>query len=377
MKPHAQKSALTILDTMQDPALFGPWFQGKTWDAWRVFLASLFGLPLDNKSLEVFQKHTGRKGTPIDPATESWLIVGRRGGKSLISALVAVFLACFRGYQGILAPGERGTVMVIAADRRQARVVFRYVAGFLDAVPMLAQLVESQAKEVINLSNRVTIEVHTANFRAVRGYTVVAAIADEVAFWRSDDSANPDTEILNGLRPGMATVPDALLLCISSPYAKRGALWEAHRQHYGQDGDPVLVWQADTRSMNSTVDEKVIAEAYEQDEAAAAAEYGAQFRRDIESFVSSEAVEGAVIPERYELAPIPGVRYSGFVDPSGGSQDSMTLAVAHQEDGKAVLDCVREKKPPFSPEAVTEEFAETLKRYHVSTVVGDRYGGHA
>ena len=127
--------------------------------------------------------------------------------------------------------------------------------------------------------------------------------------------------------------------------------------------------------MNSSVDEKVIAEAYEQDEAAAAAEYGAQFRRDIDSFVSSEAVEGAVIPERYELAPIPGVRYSGFVDPSGGSQDSMTLAVAHQEDGKAVLDCVREKKPPFSPEAVTEEFAETLKRYHVSTVVGDRYGG--
>jgi hypothetical protein len=59
------------------------------------------------------------------------------------------------------------------------------------------------------------IEVHTASFRAVRGYTVVACIADEVAFWRSDESANPDVEILNGLRPGMATVPGALLLCIS------------------------------------------------------------------------------------------------------------------------------------------------------------------
>jgi hypothetical protein len=59
------------------------------------------------------------------------------------------------------------------------------------------------------------IEVHTASFRAVRGYTVVACIADEVAFWRSDESANPDVEIPNGLRPGMATVPGALLLCIS------------------------------------------------------------------------------------------------------------------------------------------------------------------
>ena len=50
--------------------------------------------------------------------------------------------------------------------------------------------------------------------------------------------------------------------------AKRGALWDAHRRHYGKDRDPVLVWQADTRSMNPMVEEKVISEAYQQDEAA-------------------------------------------------------------------------------------------------------------
>jgi hypothetical protein len=33
-----------------------------------------------------------------------------------------------------------------------------------------------------------------------------------------------------------------------------------------------------------------------------------------------------------------GVRYSGFVDPSGGSNDSMTLVIAHVKDGQAVLD---------------------------------------
>jgi len=265
-----RKDGLTLLDTMRDPALFGPWFRDKTWQAWRAFLAAQFGLPMDKAALETYQRHTGRKSAPEGPCKEGWLIVGRRGGKSLVSALTAVFLACFRDYREFLAPGERGTVMVIAADRRQARVVFRYIQGFLDSVPMLAQMVESRTKETINLTNRVTIEVHTANFRAVRGYTVVAAICDEIAFWRSEDSANPDTEILNGLRPGMATVPGALLLCISSPYARRGALWEAYRKHYGQDGDPVLVWQAETRAMNPAVDEKVIAEAFEQDEAATA-----------------------------------------------------------------------------------------------------------
>ena len=367
--------ALTILDATRDPSLFGPWFQGKSWDAWKAFLAALFGLPINRATLEIYRQHTRRTSVPELPSKEAWLVVGRRGGKSRIAALVAVFLACFRDYRKILAPGERGTVMVIAADRKQARHVFGYIAGLLDGVSMLAQMVESRTRETINLNNRVAIEVHTANFRAVRGYTVIAAICDEIAFWRSEDSANPDTEILNGLRPGMATVPNALLLCISSPYARRGALWDAYRRHYGQDQDPVLVWQADTRSMNPSVDEQVIAEAYDQDESVAAAEYGAQFRRDIESFVSAEAVDAVVIPGRYELPAVTGIRYMAFVDPSGGSQDSMTLAIAHHENGKAVLDALREHKPPFSPEAVASEFAGMLKAYHISTVTGDRYGG--
>ena len=55
--------------------------------------------------------------------------------------------------------------------------------------------------------------------------------------------------VLNRRRPAMATVPGPLLLAISSPYARRGVLWDVHRRHYGQDGD-VLVWQAPSRTMN-------------------------------------------------------------------------------------------------------------------------------
>jgi hypothetical protein len=40
-----------------------------------------------------------------------------------------------------------------------------------------------------------------------------------------------------------------------------------------------------------------------------------------------------------------------------------------------VLDLIRERRPPFSPEAVVREFAETLKTYGIHEVVGDRYGG--
>ncbi len=173
-----------------------------------------------------------------------------------------MYLACFIAYAGYLAPGEVATVMVIAADRRQARVVMRYIAGFIDNIPMLAAMIEKRTQESLELNNRVTIEVHTCSFRAVRGYTVAAVICDEIAFWRSEESANPDSEVLTAIRPALASIPGSLLLCISSPYARRGALFDAYSRHYGKDGDPVLVWQADTCSMNPGVDPSIIEQAY-------------------------------------------------------------------------------------------------------------------
>jgi hypothetical protein len=205
---------------------------------------------------------------------------------------------------------------VLACDRKQARVIHRYCRALLTKVPAIAGLVARDGDDEIDLSNGITIEIQTASFRSVRGYTLIAALCDEIAFWRSDESANPDTEILAALRPAMSTIPGAMLLCASSPYAKRGALWDTHRRHYGKPG-PVLVWQADTRTMNPTVSERVIAEAYERDPASAAAEYGAEFRGDIETFLSRELVEAAIDRDVVARPPLPNIRYTAFADPSG------------------------------------------------------------
>ncbi len=373
----SQPVRVTLLDAIRDPALFGGRFDGPSWAPWRCCAAALFGLTADLSAddRQVIQRCLGRTRLPTEPAQEAWLIIGRRGGKSRFAALVAVFLACFRDYAPCLAPGERGVLMVIAADRQQARVVHQYVSGLLHAVPMLEALIAHETQEAIALTTRVTIEIHTASFRAVRGYTVVAAVCDEVAFWPIDGSANPDREILQAVRPAMATVPGALLLGISSPYARRGELWRAHRTYFGQDDSRVMVWQADTRTMNPTVPDAFIAGAYAEDPAGAAAEYGAEFRRDIEAFVSLEAIDAVTVPGRHELPPVAGVQYVGFLDPSGGSQDAMTLAISHRDKDRAVLDAVREVRPPFSPEAVVQEFAALLHAYAVTRVRGDRYGG--
>jgi hypothetical protein len=370
----------SIVDVMADPTLFARWFRRKwlrvdSWKAWRAFLAALFGLALDPEAAQIYARHTNRTDTPAGPFAEAWLAVGRRGGKSLIAALIVTYLAVFRDYSTILAPGETGLAMCIASDRRQAQVVLGYVRAFFRNIPMLRAMVIGETKESIQLNNSVNVEVHTASYRAVRGYTVVGAVLDEVAFFRTDESATPDVELVNALRPAMSTVPGALLLAISSPYARRGSLWETYREHFGKAGSPVLVWQADSRSMNPTISEKLIATAYARDPASAAAEYGAQFRADLEAFITRELIDRVVVAGRTELPFVDGLRYYAFADPSGGSSDSFTLAISHAQDGRAVLDLVREVKPPFSPEATTREFAAVLKSYKVTLVSGDCYAG--
>ena len=136
-----------------------------------------------------------------------------------------------------------------------------------------------------------------------------------------------------------------------------------------------LGWQGGVTDDESDAFEKVVDRAYERDPAAAVVEYGREFRTDIESFVSVAAIDGATFPDRLELPAVPEHQYFVFCDPSGGAVDSMTIAVAHAEGDDCVLDCIREHRPPFSPDAVVAEFVELLGRYRVGEVVGDRWGG--
>lgn len=357
---------------MTDPQLFGDQFAGDSWSAWRALLAGFYGLELDDQELAQWRAITGRD-SPTEASDELWMVIGRRGGKTQTAALLAVYEAAFNDYDSRLSPGEVATVMLLAADRKQARSALRYVTGLMRSNPMLERMIVREDSESIELNNRTVIEVSTASFRSVRGYTVGAVVADEIAFWRSDESANPDTEIINALRPAMATL-GGKLIALSSPYARRGALWDHYSKHYGKPSD-ILVAQAASRSMNPTLPEKIIKLALERDPAAAGAEYLAQFRSDVETFVQIEAIEACTVHGRLELPPITGVSYSAFVDPSGGSKDAFTLAIAHRHDDIMVIDAIRAIKPPFSPAIVVDEFAQLLKSYRITEVTGDRYGG--
>lgn len=371
---------MTIIDAILDENLFRPWFKDlASWQGWLTFLKALFGLPMTEEECTLFRAITGRQTPPDTQAAEAWLVVGRRGGKSFIVALVSVYLACFRSYEAYLQRGERATVMVIATDRRQARVVFRYVRALMTRVPLLADMIDQLGAEEIQLKNAVSIEVHSSTIRGVRGYTLAAAILDEIAFWYGETAANPDYEIVEALRPAMSTIPGSLLIGLSSPYRRAGVLYEQHRRHFGQDQDPVLVVQADTRTMNPTVPQSVIDQAIERDPLSATAEYLGRFRSDVASFLEWDWVDRAIERGRQERPPVDrldghAVQYHAFTDASSGSGgDAFSLAIAHREGARLVLDVCRGRHKPFQPDEVVLEFATLLKTYRCSQVTGDRY----
>jgi hypothetical protein len=275
------------------------------------------GEPLRRSERKLFARFTGREREPGQRIEEAAFIIGRRGGKDRAASVLATYIAGLCDHSDVLAPGERGVVLCIAPDQRQARISLDYASAAFEATPILAQLIANRTTDALELTNGITVEVRAASFRRIRGVTAVAVIASEAAFWMdAETSTNPDTEILNAVRPALATTGGPLIL-ISSPYARRGELWNIFRKHHGPNGDRlILVAQGASRDLNPTLPQRIVDRALERDPAAARAEYLAEFRTDIESFISREALDAVVSRGVFERGRVAGIRYVGFCDPS-------------------------------------------------------------
>ena len=312
-----------VLEAVSDERLLGSRVAiSASWRPWKAVLASLYGLPLDDEALALYRQCTGRLEPPTlgQQFSEAHLVVGRRGGKSFFMAVTAVYTAAFKNFRAHLGDGEKAVIAVIAADRKQARVIVRFIRGLFARSPMLSALLEREVSDAFDLRNHTSIEVMTCSSKTTRGYSIPLALCDELAHWAtSDGAADADTDVLEALRPSMASIPGSMLICASSPYARRGALWGAFRKYYATSDPHILVWQAATRTMNSTVSQSFIDRQFDLDPIFAEAEYNAQFRSDIEGYLTREAVERVVMSGRRELPPMPNrFRYFGFTDPSGG-----------------------------------------------------------
>jgi hypothetical protein len=374
---HGMKRLITLRQALEDPQWLGGMLGAESFAVMRTLLIAAMGEALTAAEMLVFTQLTGRTETPGEAVEELWVIAGRRfSGKTRSIGTLAAYLAACVDYRDILGPGERGVLPILACNVQQAGQAYNFIRGVFTESRRFAAMADGMTSDTISLKNRIDIRIQAASFRTVRGITAIGAIAEECSMWMSDESKNPDREILAAVRPSLATT-GGTLFAIGSPHARRGETWGTYRRHYGPEGNPaILVANGPTHLFNPTIKQSVIDRAFEDDPQVAASEWGGRFREDLESYVSPEIVDACTSRGVRQVPFDPCITYTAHTDPSGGGQDSFALSIGHVADGVGVLDLLLERRPSFpigGPVAIVEEFCAALKTYGLYAVTGDRF----
>ena len=371
---------MNILQAVQDRNLFRKYVSDKSLKSyvnWLSFLKTLYGITPTEREHQVISDCTGRDTFPQEGFTEALVLCGRRSGKSKMIALVGAYEAVLSGREKNLSAGEIPMVAILSPTRFQSRIIYTYLKGCLESTPMLRAEIAEDRQGGFVLKNGVEIAVITGDPRTCRGFSVIAAIVDEIAFFGLSEESKvcSDTELIRSLRPSLGTT-GGRLLCVGSPYAARGYAFTLWKKHWGNPTGRVLVWNAFSRVMNPTLPQSVIDAAMEDDPVAARVEYvtvpGA-FREDVADLLPRDLVEALVVPGRKELPPQADINYSAFADVSGGRVDDAALAIGHKEGDTVIVDHLERHKSPHNPYEVVAKMVTTLRRYNVKKVAGDAY----
>jgi hypothetical protein len=375
MKPISFAAAL------RDVNLLGASFAADSWKSWHVVAKIISGEKLTDDDMVLVRECTGRTVLPTKPR-RLYLLCGRRSGKSRFMSALAVWSAALSAdWKRRLAPGESGVVMLVGADRRQARVLSQYCDGLLQT-RLLKSLVKRRTAERIELKSGAVLEIVTNDARTIRGRSALALCGDEVAFWRADgESASSDVEVLAAATPALMTAPNGGLLVLSSTtYRRKGVMWDRYREFYGSDDSEELVWLAPSMLMNTSLPAAEVEREIAADPVKNKAEYLSTWRDDLSGYIPASALEAATdfgVTQRLWTGKYTE-KYCAFVDGAAGASegnDSFTMAICRGgADGVIHLERLIEFEPPFDPSRVVAELVLILRSYNLSLVHGDAHG---
>ena len=253
-------------------------------------------------------------------------IVGRRGGKSRAISVIATYVAGLCEHPALVS-GERGVVLIACPDQRQATICLDYIEANFRNSPILRQLIETRTARTLRLSNGIDVEVRASDFRTLRGPSFVLVILNEVAFLMFDEgSGNPDTEIINAIDKDCPT--GGALFMISSPYARRGAVWGTFQLTSAQMAIRWFWWRGVLPHFQSPLPQRVLIVPTNVMQRGPVPNMARSFA-PTSNFSSASNRPLPAWPRVASNVRRADLSYHGFADPSGGSQDSFTLCIGH------------------------------------------------
>jgi len=305
-------------------------------------------------------------------AKPNWLLLsGRRGGKSLLSDVIACYEALIPDMSQYTRPGEDRYILIVSVREDNAKVHIRQIVRMLRHTKAIGGMIKQVKQDRVILKNNTTIMSLPASARAGRGYGASLLLLDEAAFF-VDTMGNSSAEVIfEALSPTVATFGEmARIIITTSVNAETGLVYELYDRTLSGELDDWHITKKATRELNPKVSEKVINSALKRDPESAQAEYFAEFRAQLESFLSAEAIDRCVDPEIKQGKAGSDNHYLMAVDPAL-MRDNYGYGIAHLENGVVMLDYINRLTAPVNANAAEDLLKSLVERYKPSSVLCD------
>jgi len=361
---------LNIIEFATDKNYLGLSFKDRP--AQEVVLRSIYGLPLDDKQLEIYQQLTGNKKEfePGEVKIETILALGGRSGKSLMASIIGIYEATREKWKKYLNKGEAGYIVIVATRQKQSEAIIgANCLRMIENSPSLKGLIKDSTQSELTLTNGMKIISLPCNSTAGRGLPVICLIFDEVAHFYTE-GVRADENIFNSLRPRQAQFPGAKLIMISTPSAKQGLFWNYFSEGFQVPGR--FTAQAPTIFMNPLVNKSFLEREKKRDIDNYNREFEAIFAEKVESFFSYDLIMNSLkIPG--DIAFQSGNRYLAGIDASGLSgRDKFALAIGHKERDQVYIDITRTWNLK-DPDPIMKDIQELKNSYCFNQISIDRY----
>jgi hypothetical protein len=324
------------------------------------------------------------------------LICGRRSGKTLISAIVAIYCAISNNWKPFLKKTPFATVLIMSHSREFSDEVLEVIKSLIEASPILSKLINNQAKQTTSAMNlkvpwvieggvieysKVQIKVGAASSKTTRGMAACAVLCDEIAYWNLDETMKEtDVKIMKAVRPATKQFGDlAMLIKLSSPGIKQGVLYNEYKaDRDGKLPKSYAVFKAPTWMMNSLIPNKEIIEEWELDQDGFDTEYRSNFADSLSNFMSPEMVEIARMRTVKFLAPLDTkeAKYFAAID-AAFKADRFTFTIVSVRENRVTQHVTMgwegSRKEPVKAHTVAQYIKNITKSFPVDFVAADQF----
>lgn len=323
-------------------------------------------------------------------------VIGRRGGKTTLSSMLAIYCAIITNWKPYLQKTPFATVLVLSHSKEFSDEILEIVRTFIEASPVLKRLINIRKKNTANTMNlsvpfidkdkivysRVQIKVGAASSKTTRGIAACAVLCDEIAFWNLDENMKEtDEKIMRAVRPATKQFgKKAFLIKLSSPGIKQGVLYNEYlKWQKGTLPKSYAVFKAPSWVWNTILPKEEFIEEWELDQDGFDTEYRANFVDSLSNFILPEFVDMAVVkgrtfqPPEGKNAP---VAYRAAID-AAYKKDAFTFSVVGIFENRVKQYVLKgwegSKKNPVQAKEVAEYIRTICKEYGIDEVAADQY----